>query len=55
MLQIMQTILSNRADKTKISLVFANIEEKDILLKDFLDVMAMKHQDRVQIYYVLDK
>lgn len=43
MLQVVEGILSNPADKTKVSLVFANNEERDILLKDRLDALAKKH------------
>ena len=37
MLQVIDAILSNPADKTKVSLVFANVTEEDILLKPKID------------------
>lgn len=54
MYQILTAILRNPEDKTKISLVYANVSEDDILLKEELDKMARQHADRLQIYYVLN-
>jgi cytochrome-b5 reductase len=55
MLQVADHILNNPADKTKVSLVFANMSEGDILLKDKIDGMAAKHPDRFKVYYIVDK
>merc|ERR1712144_169839 len=44
MLQVAEAILNNPEDKTKVSLIFANVTEGDIILRKELDV-----------YYVLDK
>ena len=38
-----QAILDNPKDHTQISLLYANVSEKDILLKDKLDALAAKH------------
>ncbi|KAJ3090095.1 NADH-cytochrome b5 reductase [Quaeritorhiza haematococci] len=54
MMQIIKAVLSNPADKTEISLLFANVEEIDILLKDELDDLASKHP-QFKVYYVLNK
>jgi cytochrome-b5 reductase len=55
MLQIVQQIANNQADKTKVDLIFANVEEKDIFLKDKLDEYAAKKPDQIKIHYVLEK
>lgn len=55
MLQVADHILDNPSDKTKVSLVFANVSEGDILLKDKIDAMAAKHPDRFKVYYLVDK
>lgn len=55
MLQVADAILSNPADRTKVSLVFANVSEADILLKDKIDGMAAQHPDRFSAFYVVDK
>ena len=47
----MQEILDNPEDKTKISLVYANVSEKDILLKDELDELSKKHHGKLNIHY----
>ena len=55
MLQVIDAILSNPADKTKVSLVFANVTEEDILLKPKIDALAEAHADRFDVLYVLDR
>ena len=37
------SILNDRDDKTDVSLIFANVSEKDIILKDELDGLAKRH------------
>lgn len=53
MLQVARAILQNPNDKTKVSLVFANVNEEDILLKDILDELDKKHEN-FSVYYVLN-
>ncbi|KAI8912584.1 cytochrome-b5 reductase like protein [Gorgonomyces haynaldii] len=55
MIQIMQRILSNPEDKTKISLLFSNLSEDDIICKDLIDDMQKKHPEQVKVYYFVDK
>lgn len=55
MLQVAEHILDNPADTTKVSLLFANVSEGDILLKDKIDGLASKHPDRFKVFYVVDK
>jgi len=54
MLQVIQEVLKNNADKTRVALVFANIGDKDILLKDELDRLQAKHKN-FSVHYVLEK
>ena len=53
MYQVIDNIVRNPADKTKVSLVFMNVSEKDIILKDKLD--AWSRDPRVTVHYVVDK
>lgn len=55
MLQVLDEVLDNPADKTQVSLIFANVSEHDILLKRQLDAREALYPDRVSIYYVVDK
>jgi len=55
MLQVLHTILKNPEDKTKVSLIFANVTADDILLKQRIDEWAQKHAERFKVYYTLDK
>lgn len=50
--QVIERILSNPADKTKVHLVFANEEERDIILKPRLDDLAKKHSNFSVTYVV---
>jgi len=54
MLQIIRAALKNPADQTKLSLIYANVSESDILLKSELDSLAAKHPDQFKVYYVLN-
>ncbi|KAK7694572.1 NADH-cytochrome b5 reductase [Cerrena zonata] len=54
MLQIIRAALKNPADKTKLSLIYANVNPEDILLKKELDELAAKHGDRFTVHYVLN-
>lgn len=42
-------ILSNPADKTEVSLIFGNLSEDDILIKDKLDALAKKHPKQFKV------
>ncbi|KAI8992581.1 hypothetical protein BDB01DRAFT_778925 [Pilobolus umbonatus] len=53
MLQIIRAICRNPADKTKISLLFGNVSEEDILLREELEELARKH-DNFTVYHVLN-
>lgn len=53
MWQILDTIKLNKADKTKVTLLYANKSENDILLREKLDELS--RDDRFTIVYFLDK
>jgi len=54
MLQIIRAILKNKSDKTKISLIFANVNEEDILLRKELEQLAKEESSRFKLYFVLN-
>ncbi|KAH7289887.1 hypothetical protein KP509_30G022700 [Ceratopteris richardii] len=54
MLQIIDAIVNNKDDLTKVSLIYANISPEDILLKEKLDVLAAKNPN-FKVYYTVDK
>lgn len=53
MLQIIRAVLRNPNDTTKINLIFANVNEEDILLKKEIDDLASKHSN-FNVHYVLN-
>ncbi|KAK9234045.1 hypothetical protein V1525DRAFT_88833 [Lipomyces kononenkoae] len=53
MLSIIRAVLNNPSDRTKISLIYANVKENDILLRDKLDDLATKHSKIFKVHYVL--
>ncbi|KAI9434131.1 ferredoxin reductase-like C-terminal NADP-linked domain-containing protein [Lactarius psammicola] len=54
MLQIIRAALKNPQDRTKLSLIYANVNYEDILLKKELDELADKYPTRFEILYVLN-
>lgn len=55
MLQLAREILVDAKEKIKLSLVFANQTEDDILLRDELDELAEKHPNQFKVWYTVDK
>ncbi|RMD42662.1 hypothetical protein DV735_g2476, partial [Chaetothyriales sp. CBS 134920] len=57
MYQLIRSIFSNPEDKTKVSLVFGNIAEEDILLREEFDKLEKEHgaSGRFKAFYTLDK
>jgi cytochrome-b5 reductase len=55
MYQVARAILENPQDKTKISLIYANVTYEDILLKDDLDRFARDYPGQFKVYYVLNE
>lgn len=54
MLQLIRHMIKDPKDTTKVSLLFANQTEKDILLRDELEKIEKNHPDRLKIWYTLD-
>ena len=52
--QIIRAIVKNPLDLTKVSLIYANVNPTDILLKAELDQLAKDHPTRFSVYYVLN-
>ncbi|TPX17203.1 uncharacterized protein E0L32_003321 [Thyridium curvatum] len=55
MYQLCRAIFSNPADKTKVTLVFGNIAEEDVLLKQQLADLENTYPQRFRAFYVLEK
>ncbi|KAL4571512.1 hypothetical protein LXL04_018272 [Taraxacum kok-saghyz] len=53
MLQVIEAILKNPDDNTKVSLVYANVSPDDILLKKRLDMLAATHPN-LKVFYTVD-
>jgi len=56
MLQVVRAIIRGRkaGDKTEVDLIFANVTEQDILLREDLDALAAEDKG-FRVHYVLDK
>ena len=55
MLQLIKAVLRDASDETKLSLVFANQTEEDILVRDMLEELAHKHPNRFKLHYTVDR
>ncbi|KAH0565800.1 NADH-cytochrome b5 reductase [Trichoglossum hirsutum] len=55
MYQLTRAIFSNPNDKTKVTLVFGNISEEDILLKREFEDLENTYPQRFRAFYLLDK
>ncbi|OCF35960.1 NADH-cytochrome b5 reductase 1 [Kwoniella heveanensis CBS 569] len=55
MYQIIKSSLKNPADKTKLALIYANVEEDDILLRKELEALQASSNGRFTLYHVLNK
>lgn len=54
MIQIIRAVLRNPEDRTTVSLLYANVNEADILLHKELQALEAEHSKRFKIYYVLN-
>ncbi|KAL6358532.1 hypothetical protein LRP88_08719 [Fusarium phalaenopsidis] len=54
MYQLTRAIFNNPNDKTKVTLVFGNVTEEDILLKKQFDELENTYPQRFRAFYVLD-
>ncbi|XP_043700811.1 NADH-cytochrome b5 reductase-like protein [Telopea speciosissima] len=53
MLQIIDAIVKNPDDNTKVSLIYANVSPDDILLKEKLDILSTSHPN-LKVFYTVD-
>lgn len=53
--QLCRAIFNNPADKTKVTLVFSNVAEEDILLKKDFEELENTYPQRFRAFYTLDK
>jgi cytochrome-b5 reductase len=54
-LQLTDEILENPLDLTRISLVFCNVSEADVMLKHQLDERVAQYPDHIKIHYIVDR
>jgi cytochrome-b5 reductase len=47
--------LSDITNKTKFKLIFSNVTEQDILLREEFDALKTKYPKNLDVVYVLDK
>ncbi|KAJ3072625.1 NADH-cytochrome b5 reductase [Quaeritorhiza haematococci] len=55
MLQLIDRVRADPNDKTKVTFLFANVTEEDIILKDYLDKLGKDSKGQISTYYILDK
>ncbi|OJT05645.1 NADH-cytochrome b5 reductase 2 [Trametes pubescens] len=55
MYQILDYALQDPSNKTRFTLIFANVTEKDILLKEEFDALKAKYPKTFNVVYTLDK
>lgn len=55
MFQVIQSVLADKNDNTKLSLVYANRTPEDVLLKERLDAFAKEYPDKFKVYYTVDE
>ena len=54
-LSIINTIINNPMDNTKIRLLYSNVDEQDILFVDYFDQIADKYRDRFEVYHTISR
>ena len=55
MYQVLKTLLQDPEDTTQLRLIFGNVTEDDVLLREELDDLTNHYSERLKIVYVLDK
>lgn len=55
MIQVTREIVNNPADKTHVTILYANVTEDDILCRELLESWAQKHPEKLDLHYSLDK
>ncbi|KAF5312184.1 hypothetical protein D9619_002747 [Psilocybe cf. subviscida] len=52
--QILTHALADKNNKTKFKLIYSNVTEKDILLREEFDALKAKHPDTLDVVYLVD-
>jgi len=55
MLQVLDAILADESDPTKVSLIFGNQTEQDILLHSEINDRAKRYPSKFRVQYTLDR
>ncbi|KAF2236040.1 NADH-cytochrome b5 reductase [Viridothelium virens] len=55
MYQVLRAIFKNPEDKTKVTLLYGNVSEDDILLKRELEDLENTYPQRLRVFYTVDK
>ena len=55
MYQVVDHALADPNNKTRFTLIYANVSPKDILLKEEFDGLKAKHPDTFNVVYTVDK
>lgn len=53
--QVINHALSSPFNTTKFKLLFSNVTEEDILMRENIDALAKKHPQNLEVVYLLDK
>ena len=53
--QVLTHALSKPENKTKFTLLFSNVSERDILLREEFDELAKKFPEKLKVVYYIDK
>lgn len=53
--QLLKHALNNPTNKTRFTLLYANVSEADILLRDELAALQRAHPDKFKVVHTLDK
>lgn len=53
--QLLTHALGSPNNKTKFTLIYSNVTEKDILLREELEALKKKYSDKLDLIYYLDK
>jgi cytochrome-b5 reductase len=51
---VLSYALADKTNTTKFTLLFSNITERDILLREELDTLQKKHPKKFHVIYVVD-
>jgi len=54
MLQIIRAIMKNPEDRTKVTLIYANVSTNDILLREDLERLAKTYPEKFRLYLVVE-